>query len=119
MMNTDDLSLMTNINNKQQTRRLEVEEAILVTSRSFGAYGCPLKIVSPFKYLGRVLSVADDDWRTVVRNIVKAQKVWWRMLRILNRERARLRISGFFFKAVIQLVFLFNAESWVVTPHMV
>ena len=63
--------------------------------------------------------MADDDWRTVVRNIVKAQKVWWRMLRILNRERARLRISGFFFKAVIQLVFLFNAESWVVTPHMV
>ena len=31
---------------------------------------------------------------------------------------ARLRVSGFFFKAVIQPVLIFNAEYWVVIPHM-
>ena len=85
MMNTDDLSLMTNINNKQQTRRLEVEEASLVTSRVFGAYRCPLKIVSPFKYLGRVLSVADGDWLAVFQNLAKDRMVWRRVSRNLSR----------------------------------
>ena len=85
MMNTDDLSLMTNINNKQQTRRLEVEEASLVTSRVFGAYGCPLNIVSPFKYLGRVLSVADGDWLAVFQNLAKDRMVWRRVSRNLSR----------------------------------
>ena len=27
-------------------------------------------------------------------------------------------MSGFYFKAVIQAVLLFGAETWVVTPHM-
>ena len=40
------------------------------------------------------------------------------MMRILIREGARLRVSGFFFKAVVQSVFLFCVEVWVVTPCM-
>ena len=76
-------------------------------------------MVKSFKYLGRVLLVADDDWPTVVRDLVKAQTVWWRMSKILSREGARPQVSGYFFKSVIQLVLLFDAEFWVVTPHMV
>ena len=40
------------------------------------------------------------------------------MTRILSREGARHRLSGFFFKSVVQLVLLFGAETGVVTPHM-
>ena len=40
------------------------------------------------------------------------------MTRILRREGARSRLSGFFFKAVIQSVLLFGAEMWVVIPSM-
>ena len=58
-------------------------------------------MVIPFKYLGRVISVADDDWPTVVQNLVKVWTVWWRMSKILSREGARPRISGFFFKFII------------------
>ena len=58
-------------------------------------------MVTSFKYLGRVLLVADDDWPTVVQNLVKAQTVWWRIFKILSREGARPRVSGFVFKAVI------------------
>ena len=40
------------------------------------------------------------------------------MLWILSRKRTTPRVSGFFFKAVIQGVLLFGAETWVVTPRM-
>ena len=36
----------------------------------------------------------------------------------LIREGATPRISGNFFKAVVQQVLLFGAETWVVTPKM-
>ena len=40
------------------------------------------------------------------------------MLRILIREGADPKVSGYFFKAVCQAVFLFEAETWVLTPSM-
>ena len=40
------------------------------------------------------------------------------MPRILSREGTASRVSGFFFKAVIQMVLIFVADTWVVTPHM-
>ena len=36
----------------------------------------------------------------------------------MGREGATARISGAFFKAVVQQVLLFGAETWVVTPKM-
>ena len=35
---------------------------------------------------------------------------------ILSREGVAPRVSGFFFKAVVQSVMLFGAETWVVSP---
>ena len=66
--------------------RLVAEEAGAVASRAFSAYGRPLEMVSSFKYLGRVLLAADDDWLAVIRNITKSRAIWQRMLRILSRE---------------------------------
>ena len=40
------------------------------------------------------------------------------MARILSREGASLRVSRFFFKAMVQAVLLFGSETWVVTPPM-
>ena len=40
------------------------------------------------------------------------------MNRILTREGATAKISGMFFKSVIQQILLFGAETWVVTPRM-
>ena len=75
-------------------------------------------MVTSFNYLVRFLLVVSDDWLTVVQNLVTAQSVWWRILKILSREGARPRVSGFFFKAVIQSVLLFNADSWFVNTHI-
>ena len=40
------------------------------------------------------------------------------MSRILSREKVRLRVSGSFFKSVVQSVLLFGSEIWVVTLRM-
>ena len=50
--------------------------------------------------------------------MARARKVWIVMLRILRREGAAPQVSGFFFKAVVQAVLIFGAETWVVTPCM-
>ena len=71
-----------------------------------------------FKYLGRVLLVADYEWLMVVQNVVKVRTVWWRMSKILRWEVVRPRIYGFFFKSIILSVVLFDADYLVVTPHI-
>ena len=64
------------------------------------------------------MTAGDDDWPAVAGNLAKARKSWGRMQGILRREGATPRISGNFFKAVVQQVLLFGAETWVVTPKM-
>ena len=39
-------------------------------------------------------------------------------MQILSREGADKRVSGNFFKAVVQAVLLFGAETWVLTPRI-
>ena len=88
------------------------------TERAFEAYGKPLEPVTTFKYMERVMTEGDDEWPVVTGNLVKARKNWGRMGIILSREGADKRVSGNFFKAVVQLVLLFGAETWVVTPRI-
>ena len=86
--------------------------------RAFEAYGEQLESVPRFTYLGRVMTAGDDDWPAVAGNLAKAWRSWGRLHMILGREGATARISGAFFKAVVQQVLLFGAETWVVTPKM-
>ena len=46
-----------------------MEEYQDVTSREFSAYGRPLEMVTSFRYLGRVILAAENDWPAVVRNL--------------------------------------------------
>ena len=75
-------------------------------------------MVTSFKYLGQVISAAEDYWLAVVRNLSKVRLVWWRLTRILSKEGAAPRVPGFFFKAVVLLMLLFSAETWVAAPLM-
>ena len=97
---------------------MAAEEERATTSRVPSAYGLTLKILPQFKYLGRVVLAADEDWPEVIRNLTKARGVWRRTTRILSREGGRLQVPVLLFKAVVQLVLLFDAETWVVNPHM-
>ena len=55
-------------------------------------------MVTYFIYTGRVISVAEDDWTEVVRNLENVRAVCQRMTRILSREGVELRASGFSLK---------------------
>ena len=74
--------------------------------------------LTSFKYLGRILTTGEANWLAVERNLRKASKRWTQMTRILGWERSDLRMSGLFFKAVVQAVLLFGSEMWVLTPRM-
>ena len=83
---------------------------------AFEVYGKQLKTVPIFKYLGRILTAGDNDWPAVAGNLGKARKSWGRIKRILSREGEDKRVSGKVFKAVVQQVLLFGAETWVLKP---
>ena len=88
------------------------------TSREFIVYGRNLNMVPSFKYMGRILLAADDDWPEVIQNLIKAREVRRRIERILSREGERLQVSTFFFKAIVHMVLLLGTETWVVTHRM-
>ena len=97
---------------------LAVEEEREVTVRTFRTYGRPLEMGKSFRYLGWVISEAENNWPEVVRNLSRSRAVWRRMAHILSREGAVPQLSGFFFKAVVQVVLLLGSETWVVTPYV-
>ena len=101
---------------ERKRRRLVETEMQESTEMAFEVYGKQLKTVPSFKYLGRILTAGDDDWSAVAGNLGKARKSWGRLKRILSREGADKRVSGNFFKSVVQQVLLFGAETWVLTP---
>ena len=54
----------------------------------------------------------------VVNKLARARKLWSRMSRIHSREGEAPQVSRLFFKAVVQAVLLFVAETWVITSRM-
>ena len=50
--------------------------------------------------------------------MAQVKTMWRRMSHILSREGATPRVSGLFFKALIQAVLIFVAETWLVICHM-
>ena len=77
-----------------------------------------METVKSFNYLGRVLRIGDNTWMAVVGNLQKSRKSWVRMMSILSREGAELKVLGNLFKAVVHMVLIFGAEAWVLTPRM-
>ena len=100
-------------------QRLAEEETREGAERAYQAYGRPLVTVTAFKCLGQIFTASDDNYPVVVGNLRKALKSWTRIERILIREGAIPRVSGIFFKAVVQAVILFPLEIWVMTSRMV
>ena len=81
-----------------EQKRRQIAEAELrdSTERAFEVYGKPLEMVSTFKYLGRAMTAGDDDWPALAGNLLKAQRSWGRLSRIISREGADARVSETF-----------------------
>ena len=59
---------------ERKRRRLAETEMQENTEMDFEAYGKQLEAMPSFKYLGRILTAADDDWPAVAGNLGKARK---------------------------------------------
>ena len=59
-----------------------------------------------------------DNWPVVVVNLKKVRNSWARMTRMLGWEGDNPRVSRMFFNAVVQVLFIFWLETWVLTPCM-
>ena len=68
-------------------------------------------MLTSFKYMGWVISAADNDYPEVVRNLAKARAVLRRLTQIISREGSAPRVSGFSFKDMVQLVLIFGVTS--------
>jgi len=78
----------------------------------------PLAQVDHFKYLGRWLSMNDSDTMAISQNILKARTRWGQLSRLLTRKGASRRTMGLFYKATVQAVLLYGAETWVLTQPL-
>ena len=103
---------------ERKWRRLAEEEARARIETAITANRIPLDPVTSFKYLGRVLSVADSNGPAVVHNIWRGRQKWARISRVLSREGADARTSGRIYMTVVQAVMLYRSETWVMTPRI-
>ena len=65
------------------------------------AYERPLKTVSLFKYLGRLLTETDKDWLAIISNLCNHIKIWSQLARILGQEKADTRLLRRFYISVV------------------
>ena len=85
-------------------------------STAFQVYGQPLETVTYFTYLGRLLTVMENDWPEFIVNLKEARRSWYHLSGILGREGDNLKISVRFYQAIVQDILIFGLEMWVVTP---
>ena len=97
---------------------VSVEDMRASTAMAFHAYSRPMTSITSFKYLGRIMTTSDDDWPAVVGNPSKARKIWLWLSIILGRYGVKPRVLVITFKVVVQAVFIFGSETWVMIPHM-
>ena len=53
-----------------------------------------------------------------LRNVGKDRRVWNRLGKLLRREGAEPQVSAMFYLAVVQIVLLWGAETWVLAEEM-
>jgi hypothetical protein len=84
----------------------------------FSVSDVELETVDCFRYLGRPIVADGNDWPAVVYNINRARARWTQVSRVLSRQGADPKVSGYFYKAVVQSVLLYGCETWVVSKQI-
>jgi len=96
-------------------RALRQQDALEV---NFTVGGGEIERVSQFRYLGRILDDSDDDTHAVQRQLARARSKWSRLSAILKSQGVKSRVAGYFYKAIIQAVLLYGAETWVISEFL-
>jgi hypothetical protein len=102
----------------RQQRQLNITQQETARSAVFTTGGEGIENVDAFKYLGRILSKNDSDCAAVENNLQKARMKWGRISRLLTREGTYPKAMATFYKAIVQSVLLYGAESWVINKEV-
>ena len=86
---------------ERKWRPLLEEEARSGVETVFTADVIPLSQFTTFKYLGWIITAADDNWPALVGNLRKARQKWAQLTRVLGREGADARNSGHILLALV------------------
>jgi gamma-glutamyl phosphate reductase len=92
----------------------------IVANTIFTVNGMPLKQVNEFLYLGCycVLNKKDNDWPAINHNIKRVSITWGIIGKVLSTEREDMKAMTSVYRAVVQAVLPYGAESWVVKSTM-
>jgi hypothetical protein len=75
--------------------------------------------VKEFIYMGWILERNDNEWPAINGNLKRTIIAWGRIGKIFKKERAEERAEvksmTSIYKAIVQAVLLYGAESWIVT----
>ena len=77
-----------------------------------------VEVVRQFQYIGKTLEHTDNDCPAVQHNIGKKFSVWHSLVKLLRQEGSDNQVSALFYRAVIQVVLLFESDSWVLLDVM-
>ncbi len=86
--------------------------------RQFDIDGDILECVEVFKYLGRMLSMPDEDRPAVQEQLHKARASWNRIARVIYGKNASPHVCGKFFKSIVQSILLYCSETWNLIPSL-
>ena len=77
-----------------------------------------IEVVDVFKYLGQPLDYSYDDWPEFLRNTRKTRQVWSHLGKLLQRDEADPFVLVKFYRKVVQVLLLFEAETWSLLAAM-
>jgi hypothetical protein len=104
---------------RRNNQRMRELQCIRAQCHTFHIRDQMLETVTNFQYLGRTLTIRDNDWTAARSNLQKAIKQWAMISRVLIRESASPRISVLFYKATIQTILLYGSETWVINDEII
>ena len=79
------------------------------TVQAFQNFSRPIKTVTSFKYLGRIITASDNKYPSVVGNLRKARDIWAHLAKILGREGYIPKVLKVFFNEFVQAVPFFGS----------
>ena len=74
--------------------------------------------VAKCRYLVITLDQVDDDWISVMQNIMRARLVWGIPGKLFRREGEQARVVEIFYREVVQAILLYGSETWVLLAEM-
>ena len=88
------------------------------TEMEITEYVIALSLVASFKYLGKILSVSEDDFPAVVHNILSGASEVGVAVQGVEQVGCVCPDLGGGCMAVVQVVLLCGSETWMMTLHI-